>query len=167
MTDVHVHVANYEQEAQRQAAEEATETAAAETATKTEDSHVHVGIAWPHLGGWKTAKEDEVVMEGSETVEARPAPADESQLSADDDDAWTPKSRKLLLLGNDIFSPRRGDLQKSLSTDATDERDGGGAGVIAYSVEGDGQIVAADESTRRSTQPSRRRPAPTSLSRWQ
>lgn len=123
------------------------ETTAEDTSAKTKDSHVHLGIKWPHFGGRKSPKQDEPrdkeSADGNETVESRPA-ADDSQLSVED--SSTPKSKKSFL-GKGIlrlFSPRR-DLQKSLTMDADDRE-----GVITYSVEGEGQIMAADMENWRS-----------------
>jgi len=155
--DVHLHATSYED---NQAPQEQDETAvAAETeeipaATKTKDSHLHIGIKWPHFGGGKKSqqkpddqkekeKETAAVDGGNESVGSRPS-ADDAQPSADEKDSSTPKSKKSLL-GKGIFrlfSPRR-DLQKSQTMD--------GERVISYSVEGEGQIMAADTDCRSKT----------------
>ena len=149
--DVHLHATSYDEnqaaEEDKPKAEEAAETTE-ETSIKTKESHVHIGIKWPHFGGKKSQKQDDQkekeAVDANEPVEHRPT-ADDSQLSADD--SSTPKSKKSLL-GKGIFrifSPRR-DLQKSLTMDA-DGRDG----VISYSVEGEGQIMATDTEWRSKT----------------
>ena len=151
--DVHLHATNYDDnqpaEQDKPKSDEAAETAE-ETSSKTKESHVHRGIKWPQFGGKKTQKQEEPkekeAVDANETAESRQT-ADDSQLSADDKESSTPKGKKSLL-GKGIFrifSPRR-DLQKSLTMDADDRE-----GVISYSVEGEGQIMAADTEWRSKT----------------
>jgi len=149
--DVHLHATtNYEDsqptaEHNQPKPEEAVETTETEIVTKSKDSHVHRGIKWPHFGGKKTQKQDETKekeADGMEKSEVRQTSADDSQVTADDKDASTPKSKKSLL-GKGIFrifSPRS-DLQKSMTMDGNEE-------VISYSVEGEGQIMASDTDWR-------------------
>jgi len=144
--DVHLHATSYdENEPDEEHDKPEPEEAAEDTAAKAKDPHVHLGIRWPHFGGKKSQKAEEPkgkeAVDGNETVESRPA-ADDTQLSAEDKDSSTPKSKKSLL-GKGIlriFSPRR-DLHKSLTMDADDRE-----GIITYSVEGEGQVMAADKT---------------------
>jgi len=91
--------------------------------------------------------EEQKEKEAVEGAEPAVPPADETQPAAEDKDkdttTTTPKSKKTTLLGkgifNRIFSPRR-DLQKSFTLDGDE------AG-LAYSVEAEGQILAAADNT--------------------
>jgi len=151
--DVHLHATtddeNQPTEEDKPKPEEVAGETAEETSAKTKDSHIHLGIKWPHFGGKKSQKQEEQKekepVDANVLVETRQT--DDSQLSAEDKDSSTPKSKKSLL-GKGIFrifSPRR-DLQKSLTMDG-DDRDG----VISYSVEGEGQIMASDTEWRSKT----------------
>jgi hypothetical protein len=164
--DVHLHAKAYDETEQAEKPEEPLEvkSSTTETPTKAKDSHIHLGIKWPHFGKKseksshaEAPKEKEPLEVAATAVVTESAPGDELQpAAAVADKDSTPKkqpsadSSKKSLLGKGIlkmFSPRR-EIPKSPTTGSEADKEQ----VVSYCVEAEGQIVAETQWRPKTTQ---------------